>query len=276
MTEHHNQLGLFDLLSFDPSGLSQEKIKEVFDMIAEEILNKYCLNIQGRKHRIIEIEFYLTTDNHNDEYSHCDEMQKSFKKWYFHKNGQTFKSGTYKGIDITFSSVGYGGILIRGLEDLESGEIIDGPSLTVDRILKLCSANSIQDFVNEFNLCIENKSKLYLSEIDLDKRQVYTSGRVGLTLKKHNANRIQFVGKFYRYLSLPARTKKGKPYLISALYAQSFSQDKIIEISKSPKKTVESYISHYVKGKSANIKYFYGLTLSSQLICQLYGCLSEL
>ena len=44
-------------------------------------------------------------------------MQKESGKWYFHKQGSSYKSGTYMGLDLAFGkgSKAAGGILLRSL-----------------------------------------------------------------------------------------------------------------------------------------------------------------
>jgi hypothetical protein len=37
-----------------------------------------------------------------DPFSHCDAMQQTCAQWYFHKTGGKYRSGTYKGLDVTF------------------------------------------------------------------------------------------------------------------------------------------------------------------------------
>lgn len=71
-------------------------------------------------------------------------MQKNLGQWYFHKFGKSYKSGTYKGLDITFGkgSIAHGGILIRAISQLDPppvNEFIEGPCNCVNKILALIS-----------------------------------------------------------------------------------------------------------------------------------------
>lgn len=52
--------------------------------------------------RVCEIEFYLNCEGHTDTFTHGDAMQRLNAKWYFHKMGGSYKSGSYKGLDLTF------------------------------------------------------------------------------------------------------------------------------------------------------------------------------
>ncbi|CAG8591508.1 11392_t:CDS:1 [Funneliformis caledonium] len=100
-----------------------------------------------RTFKFLEIEFYLNdaTNDHNDPYSHGHEQQLTCGEWYFHHVGKNgYRGGSRKGIDITFGSVDrkiYGGILIRAIQDELTNEVIEGPSLIVDKILETCGVN---------------------------------------------------------------------------------------------------------------------------------------
>lgn len=269
---------LVKLLTFDPLSLNEEEIENEFDKISDTLLNKYILYINNIPHQLIEIEFYLNSENHPDVFTHGNELQKQLGGlWYFHKSGNSYKSGNYKGLDITMATEGsYGGILIRGIINLETGVVIDGPSLTVDHILKLCNAKSVPEFVEDFDLHVHLKSKLFLAPAPKPSDYtVYKCGRVGLTLKVISEERIKYIGKFYRYLTRPKETKKGRAYLIAALYAQLYSADQIHNITKTPKGTVTKYIDLIKEGKKTKPEEYAGLTLSNQDICKLFGSLSN-
>src|SRR5271155_2214746 len=97
-----------------------------FDEIADLLLNKTLLSTKDNTYRICEIEFYLYDDEHKDEYTHKNDDQSKYGKFYFHKykNG-TYKSGTYKGMDITLGQEDtYCGILIRSVYNIENKKMI--------------------------------------------------------------------------------------------------------------------------------------------------------
>ncbi|CAJ0903158.1 11034_t:CDS:2, partial [Entrophospora sp. SA101] len=134
---------------------------EQFKKIAEYLINDVILYLpKNKKYQIIELEFYFNTlennsnDNallHCDPYSHQHEHQKTSGEWYFHRVGKFgYRGGTRKGIDITFGNENaYGGILIRSIkriidnEDDDENELIEGPSLIVDEILRLCGVDNL-------------------------------------------------------------------------------------------------------------------------------------
>merc|ERR1719373_287488 len=101
------------------------KPEETFRTIAEKILNESCLVIDGNAHRITEIEFYFKSELHPDGFTHGSSDQLTCAQWYYHKlpNG-SFKSGTFKGLDLTFAETSmHGGILIRSLESPDGKHI---------------------------------------------------------------------------------------------------------------------------------------------------------
>lgn len=177
---------------------------EEFDLIANKILNGTSLIVRGpaRDHefRIIEIEFYLHSAEHPDPFVHQSADQLDVGRWYFHKTGGSYRGGTFKGLDITFALGKYGGILIRSLEQL-GGELVEGPSLCVDKILEMSefpSVASLADAVDHVDAWVwSENSPIYLKEIPGEIHEIYTSARVGLNINKSP----DFAAMPYRYIS---------------------------------------------------------------------------
>ena len=68
--------------------------------------------------RVAEVEVYFNDDEvHKDTFTHGQDMQRESGKWYFHKQGNSYKSGTYRGLDLAFGKgkKAAGGILMRSL-----------------------------------------------------------------------------------------------------------------------------------------------------------------
>lgn len=107
--------------------------------------------------RVSEIEFYLNDyGEHKDTFTHGDAMQKQTAKWYFHKFGNSYRGGTYKGLDVAIGKgegKAAGGILLRSLMPLnltpsstdsnlvftnrnDKASFVEGPCNCVNRILK--------------------------------------------------------------------------------------------------------------------------------------------
>eukprot|EP00438_Fugacium_kawagutii_P019613 Skav232786 [mRNA] locus=scaffold614:202164:202508:- [translate_table: standard] len=68
-----------------------------------------------------------------------DLRQASCGVWYFHKKGGTYKSGSFKGMDLACGDKEgnvFAGLLLRAVID-PSDKLIEGPCLVVDKILEL-------------------------------------------------------------------------------------------------------------------------------------------
>ncbi|ANB50284.1 hypothetical protein [Powai lake megavirus] len=186
-----------------------------FNNLADYFLNKCYLVINGTKWRLIEIEFYLYNKNHSDPYVHCDNDQLLNNTFYFHrfKNG-TYKSGTFKGMDITLgcSKIGaYFGILIRSIQRVSTGEVIEGPCNTVNKILSKFGFTKITELTGNKNLNIfDKKQKLYLKPTNsLIKQTIYYGPRIGLSDKY-----LEWRDKYYRYVVHKNMIKKKKTSLV--------------------------------------------------------------
>lgn len=119
-----------------------------FLQISDLILNHTALFANRKMYRICEIEMYLCSEIHPDEFTHCHENQKSTGSWYFHRyNNGSYKAGTYKGMDIVIGNESaYFGILIRSIYDCTNDKFISGPCLCVNEILG--NYTEVIDFVN--------------------------------------------------------------------------------------------------------------------------------
>jgi len=245
------------ILALDPDDItSVGDFQAKFDAIAENLMNSYILDINGKPHRLSEIEFYLQDDNHPDTFTHCDELQKTHGKWYFHKVGKGYKGGSYKGLDITFATRGYGGILIRAISDLSTGEYIEGPSMVVDRVLTLNRTKSgipeiaqLVEFDN-FNLEVDVKGLLFLRPTtQLETASLCKSGRVGLVLRTEGG--VPYCLKPYRYMNCPAKVRKGRQHLILELHHEGKEEGAIVKTTGATKASVAKYIASYEKSKAS-------------------------
>lgn len=160
--------------------------KALFAEMSEQYLNHtlmYTRSPSGKEQyfRVCEIEFYLNCPGHTDTFAHGDVLQKQNAKWYFHKMGNAYKAGSYKGLDITFGKEGaIGGILLRalmpvsvvlsnGVYSVSGGSkdlFIEGPCNCVNRILEETTGDKgIKELVDmkEFSLeAFDPKSNFHL------------------------------------------------------------------------------------------------------------------
>jgi len=188
-----------------------EVTSQNFNDIANKFLNESALSVNNEIYRILEIEIYLHDKTHSDIYSHCDADQLQYGGFYFHKfkNG-TFKSGTFKGMDVSLGNAEtqkYCGILIRAIQNMKTSEIIEGPCLSVNRILQEYKASDIKEFVAQ-----KYDNPLKLIDYKHSVEQIYVGPRIGLQSKTSKVVKsVEFVDKDYRYLIY--KTKKGRKSL---------------------------------------------------------------
>jgi hypothetical protein len=210
---------------------SEKSFQSIFQKISENIMNNYTLSIKGNSYQLCEIEFYLETNGHNDPFIHGDIDQNFPGRWYFHKqNGKSYKSGTYKGLDITFGNddkTTYGGILIRSIKKLATDEIIEGPCKVVNKILEIYGELDVKSFLqallkldketdsNTVEVKKIDKMGLYIDFNDDNGNdndnvicQVYGSSRVGLTLKKYTNEMEGYLTNPYRFINHLSHVQK--------------------------------------------------------------------
>jgi 3-methyladenine DNA glycosylase Mpg len=219
------------------------------------------LNINNEEWKIREIEFYYHSNKHPDTFTHCDKEQINSGLWYFHKqNGKSYKGGSFKGLDISCGNdeSSYGGILIRSIS--KDDEFIEGPCKVVDKILEICNVSSISELVPKLKEVFEI-SPLYLSQKKTERKKeeqrIYTSPRVGLSLKK-NKN-LLYIMKPYRFTN-SLSIKKYKCLIV----LQNDIQDK----------NRKKWTQYSEEGKTKSAEYFTteNPSLKSvKVLCELYG-----
>lgn len=264
-----------------------------FNDIAECICNELILVIGNKaKFKIVEIEMYLKYSNHYDSFSHSDDKQlNTCGEWYFHRqNGKSYKGGTYKGLDITFGTIGkaYGGILIRSIENLENGEVIEGPCRVVDKILSCVNRKSIVTLVEskQFVLNVTDlKSILRLESINSSndinlqekekKRMIISSPRVGLTLKRCDDFKPYFLMLPYRFHTRPDKVTKYKSMMILSYWKSNGAADikeiaEVFDITISQVEKLTDAFEKAQKGKhKKKITDFVGIDFKADVLVQL-------
>lgn len=185
-----------------------------FQYLADRLLNYTLLMVNGYPHRICEVEFYLNSLEHPDNYvhRHIDQTKKGTLYFHRHTNG-TYKSGTFKGMDIVFGSEKiYGTVLVRSVFDINNKKFIEGPCNTVEHMLKLCDVKSIQELTLNQSLNFLDKSqKIILIDGDISTPdQIFCGPRYGLSDKYS-----EYKDKPYRFaLSIVKKQKKKLALLI--------------------------------------------------------------
>jgi hypothetical protein len=251
-------------------------IVEWFTRIAERLLNGSRLHIAGVPHRITEIEFYdFDPPVHPDPFTHRDPIEQECGRWYFHRTGGVYRNGSFKGFDLTFGDgTSRAGILIRGLETPQ-GQLIDGPSLCVDHLLKTTHNNTVRalDFAIGQRVAWDADNPLFLADSPQANSKIYRCGRVGLSLKRSKSvEATSFILRPYRYLTEPRRIAKGKAYLILALHAQGMSADEIRELTGGTRASMTRYLADFASGgDETDFQRYFGQNLTPADLCRLHG-----
>jgi hypothetical protein len=139
------------VLKIDNSNI--ESIEKSFSDIAEQLLNEYILEVDEKRFRIKNIEFYYyNEDIHKDTNSHCCRYKRAKQRqilcneWYLHKISINRKN-YFKGIDYTFGDGhNYGGILIKEVESLADGKVYY-QSTFIDYVIKLLDPKTEFEFL---------------------------------------------------------------------------------------------------------------------------------
>jgi 3-methyladenine DNA glycosylase Mpg len=185
--------------------------RENFDTISDTILNHTLLHSGEKCYRICEIEFYLYSNKHLDEYTHKSEEQQQSCKFYFHKyKTGTYKTGTYKCFDITLGKSNiYFGILVRSIYNVKTKEFIEGPCRSLTDILKQFDCSEVRDFVKDKKLPLDIYDTMYNFYIENHEykkmEKIYIAPRIGLSNKFPEYQNLN-----YRYAIKIDKIKKQK------------------------------------------------------------------
>lgn len=121
-----------NLFRIDASNATKE-----FQQLAIEIATHYDLTADHTKFKIVEMEFYLFDPiHHRDGFAH-----------FHNRTAGEFRSHN-SGLDITITSKNpdsYGGILIRSIQNLSTGQFINGPRKCVFAIFDQIGSVAARD-----------------------------------------------------------------------------------------------------------------------------------
>ena len=212
-----------------------------FASIATHLLGACRLSVAGVLHRLVEIELYFDGEQHRDPFAHRHPEQARPGHWYFHRIGESFRGGSFKGVDLTCGDGdACGGILIRSLEQPD-GRLVVGPSLCVDHLLVTTGTSSIATLTAAIagRSVFDRGSPLHLVDDDARDVTIFRTARVGLSLKRHNdALAVDRLSRPYRFLTEPRRVTKGRAELIAALLSDGHSPEEVRRLTGSPMKAI--------------------------------------
>lgn len=243
-----------------------------FENVARELFYSYSLLVGNTTFQIIEVELYFYSDEHQDLYTHCSNEQKDSLKWYFHKRGSGVKEGNYAGVDITFGNeTRWGGILLRGLRNTQTGEVVDGSGKVAMEILKRSNLSKM----NELD-CFEKKNifkaeHLKLIPFSFDHQEIYKSPRKGLFLQNNVSDRLNFITKNYRFFAGVPKTKKSKYVVAIALYLQGIDP---VDLGLVSQKVFNKYLVYLKEGVQVN--YSGHDSKTDEFIVRVLGALNKL
>lgn len=247
-----------------------------FAAVASALLNRAELVAGSVPLRVAEVEFYLKDDDHSDPFAHAHPVQRDWGRWYFHRSGGSFRGGSFKGLDL---SLGDGtatvGVLLRSVVTPD-GELIDGPSRLVDRLLKLTDSPTVAalDAKLPGAAAMTAGPPVHFREAPDRGAEVLATARVGLSLKRAAAFGAmpEYVGKRYRFLTEPRRIGPGRPQLVAALHADGWNAAEIRARTGIAAGVVGRYAAAFDEGKAErDFGRYLGANLSALDRCRLLG-----
>lgn len=279
-----------------PPTAPEEAYRPAFDALADLLLRRAVLVAAGVRHRLIEIELYYHGGHHLDEFSHRDPIQRDIGLWYFHRQGPSYRGGSYKGVDVTFGRRGsqgddhFGGILLRAIEPMDPvgsphrsdrsdrHGLIEGPSRLVDHLLALTGRPTVAALAGAIDLHVDAPASPLVLRADPPSKSapfVLATPRVGLTLKRGDlARRRRFIARAYRYLTDPARLGKGRPQIVVALHRRGLTVEDIARTAGVRAGVAARWVDAYQAGQGGDpMESLAGLRgdLSPPALCKLLG-----
>lgn len=259
-----------------PARLADDTAGNWFARIADVLLNRTRWVIGERPHRITECEFYFRGPAHDDPFTHGDPVQVHTGRWYFHRTGGIYRGGSFKGVDVTFGDgTTRGGILIRGMQRPD-GTFIDGPSLVVDYVLRMCGAASVAELDRRIGerIAWDAASSMHFEEIDPVGKCILSCARVGLSLRKAcpGTTAPAYLTRPYRFLTEPRAISKGKPHMVMGLHRLGHAPEEIRQVTNAPARSIATYVAEYENGRRAGrFEDYFGKELGPRDLCRLHG-----
>ena len=184
----------------------REEYQAEFDRIAKELLNSYNLITPENAYRIRELEFYYYAENHTDFYCHKNPRQQTKANFYFHrfKDSEKYLRLRQKGIDITFGipDKSHGGILIRAIQNINSGDVFTGIGKLTNQIIdEIGGPKEIQKLYDSGDV-FNKSSNLHLFCSDNNQLKIFKKCRQGLNPKTSDSDKF-FLNSAYNYFTYP-------------------------------------------------------------------------
>lgn len=243
---------------------------------ARALIRGSVLVAGAQRFAIEEAEVYLRAPGHEDPFVHADPAQTPAGRFYFHRSGESFRGGSFKGMDITLGGPGaIGGILLRSLRRADAS-LISGPSLAVDALLEAIGCGSVAELDARVAGASIDAPGAPLRVEPAPERSVepLATARVGLTLKRHEVGdrRPEFLMRRYRLLTDLRGIKKGRAHVIVALHQEGLAPGAIAGETGSPRAHVERLLERYAQGRaSGELAALWDRPLTGENLALLHG-----
>lgn len=121
---------------------SRESIVESIENIAKDLITNKVISVNDSKFSIIDIEIYYWHKNHPDEYAKGVEHTRPYGEFEMHRYGVDISLGNNE-------NIGFGGVLIRGLYDLNELKPIKKPDVVRSIFNKLILGSNRFELITE-------------------------------------------------------------------------------------------------------------------------------
>lgn len=268
-------MDLLSLLARPPSGAVDQAW---FTSLAQALLQNMELVIRDRPHRLREVEFYYQGPGHQDPFAHGHPMQKSCGRWYLHREGSSYRGGSFKGLDLSFGpEEAFGGILIRSLSG--EGAQINGSCLCVEHMLRLTGYQHVSQLDEALGTRqVTEPGPIYLRQApEADLGEIWSTPRVGLTLKRAASHPTMpsYLMRPYRFLHPERWIKKGRACLNLAMLGRGMSPQEVGRATGSPVAALRRLEEARALGVGQrDLLPFFGRALKNEDLARLHGMLA--
>jgi len=172
-------------------------------------------------------------------------------------------------------------MLIRGIEG--DGEYTDGPCNSVNRILAAANEDGVKGYdikdlvlesgMEDLDVFCPTSSMRLVPTSTLPKREIVSCPRVGLTLKRYDAQKEKYWMADYRFLSLPTKTKKMKDFMILSMLDKGKTVDQVSSATGSKVSRIVELKSDLAAGKAmtCSVKALHKEKMGSRDWANVYG-----
>ena len=246
------------------------RLERDLDALGRALVSRFALVLGGVALRLIEVELYYYGAFHKDPFAHRHPLQRTPCRWYFHRQGEAYRGGSFKGLDLTFGHDAFGGALIRAVRGPEG--VIDGPCRVVEHLLSRLGERNIAALDRRIgDRPATASAPLGLAEVERREGTVVRTARIGLTLKRPEPTKPAFLGRRDRFLAEPRAVRAGKLQTALALHEDGLAEEAISLATGSPRRSVRAWIDAFDEGRGARVEDFAGRGASGVELARLLG-----